>query len=48
MIEPPEIRDRNWIPFASDDDFEPGVGRLLTALSIDPNRIDGIVLSLSD
>ena len=32
---PPEIRDRNWIPFTDDADFEPGVARLLRALDSD-------------
>jgi hypothetical protein len=29
---PAEIRDRNWIPFTDDADFEPGMARLLRAL----------------
>jgi WD40 repeat protein len=32
---PPEIRDRNWIPFTDDDEFDPGLGRLITALDND-------------
>ena len=34
---PVEIRDRNWIPFSDDAQFEPGVARLLTALDVDLN-----------
>jgi hypothetical protein len=32
---PAEIRDRNWIPFTEDADFEPGMARLLSALDSD-------------
>jgi WD40 repeat protein len=32
---PPEIRDRNWIPFTDETEFEPSVGRLLSALDTD-------------
>jgi WD40 repeat protein len=32
---PAEIRDRNWIPFTDDAEFDPAVGRLLTALDTD-------------
>jgi WD40 repeat protein len=32
---PPEIRDRNWIPFTEDADFEQGMARLVTALDTD-------------
>jgi hypothetical protein len=29
---PAEIRDRNWIPFTEDAEFDPGIARLLSAL----------------
>jgi WD40 repeat protein len=32
---PAEIRDRNWIPFTEDADFDAGVSRLLSALDTD-------------
>ena len=32
---PAEIRDRNWIPFTDEADFDPGMERLLTAIDID-------------
>ena len=32
---PLEIRDRNWIPFTEDGDFDAGLSRLLTALDTD-------------
>jgi WD40 repeat protein len=32
---PAEIRDRNWIPFIDDDEFETAIGRLVTALDTD-------------
>jgi WD40 repeat protein len=32
---PPEIRDRNWIPFTSDEEFDASLGRLVTALDTD-------------
>ena len=32
---PAEIRDRNWIPFTEDADFEQGMARLVTALDTD-------------
>jgi WD40 repeat protein len=32
---PAEIRDRNWIPFTSDEEFDASLGRLLTALDTD-------------
>ena len=32
---PAEIRDRNWIPFTSDQEFDASLGRLLTALDTD-------------
>ncbi len=32
---PEEIRDRSWIPFTDGDDFETGVGRLISALDTD-------------
>jgi WD40 repeat protein len=32
---PAEIRDRNWIPFTEDAEFDPALGRLLTALDTD-------------
>src|ERR1700727_3608793 len=32
---PPEIRDRNWIPFTDDTEFDPSMGRLVTALDTD-------------
>ncbi len=32
---PAEIRDRNWIPFTEDADFEQGMVRLVTALDTD-------------
>jgi WD40 repeat protein len=32
---PAEIRDRNWIPFVEDSEFDPSVGRLVTALDTD-------------
>ena len=32
---PQEIRDRSWIPFTDGDDFETGVGRLISALDTD-------------
>ncbi len=32
---PAEIRDRNWIPFIDDAEFDPAVGRLMTALDTD-------------
>jgi WD40 repeat protein len=32
---PAEIRDRNWIPFTDDAEFDPAVGRLMTALDTD-------------
>jgi hypothetical protein len=32
---PAEIRDRNWIPFTEEEDFDPGVARVVTALDVD-------------
>ena len=32
---PAAIRDRNWIPFTDDTQFEPGLARLLIALDVD-------------
>ena len=32
---PAQIRDRNWVPFIDDADFEPGMARLLRALDSD-------------
>jgi WD40 repeat protein len=32
---PPEIRDRNWIPFTAADEFDTSLGRLVTALDTD-------------
>ncbi len=32
---PPEIRDRNWIPFTESDEFDASMGRLVAALDTD-------------
>ena len=31
----PEIRDRNWVPFTTEPEFEPGVDRVIHALDTD-------------
>ena len=36
-----EIRDRNWIPFTDDTEFDTGLARLLNALDTDLEAVKG-------